>query len=95
MGEKKVKKELQPKRQRPFSTKSLENLKKGPETAGRKRFYTENKTNHSVKVTATGWSSSMVLAKGMGMSVSEMLEQIGRGQLLVVPAQEKELEEQR
>jgi hypothetical protein len=62
---------------------SLQNLTH----AGRPAEYDEPKTGHRVTVTKTGWNSAKKLIGSMGMSVSEFLEQLGRGQVMVMPSE--------
>jgi hypothetical protein len=62
---------------------SLQNLTH----AGRPAEYDEPKTGHRVTVTKTGWNSAKKLIGSMGMSVSEFLEQLGRGNVLVMPSE--------
>jgi hypothetical protein len=62
---------------------SLQNLTH----AGRPLEYDEPKTGHRVTVTKTGWNSAKQLISSMGMSVSEFLEQLGRGNVLVMPSE--------
>ncbi|MGR3279394.1 hypothetical protein ACSYAD_30470 [Acaryochloris marina NIES-2412] len=57
---------------------------------GRPLEYGEPKTGHRVTVTKTGWDSAKQLINSMGMSVSEFLEQLGRGRVTVIPTQELE-----
>lgn len=62
---------------------SLQNLTH----AGRPLEYDEPKAGHRVTVTKTGWESARKLIGSMGMSVSEFLEQLGRGNVLVMPSE--------
>ena len=62
---------------------SLQNLTH----TGRPLEYDEPKTGHRVTVTRTGWDSAQKLIRSMGMSVSEFLEQLGRGQVMVMPSE--------
>jgi hypothetical protein len=55
---------------------------------GRPLEYGEPKTGHRVTVTKTGWNSAKQLISSMGMSVSEFLEELGRGQVTVIRTQE-------
>lgn len=57
---------------------------------GRPLEYGEPKTGHRVTVTKTGWDRAKQLINSMGMSVSEFLEQLGRGRVTVIPTQELE-----
>jgi hypothetical protein len=57
---------------------------------GRPLEYGEPKTGHRVTVTKTGWDSAKKLIGSMGMSVSEFLEELGRGRVTVLPTQELE-----
>jgi hypothetical protein len=54
---------------------------------GRPTEYDEPKTGHRVTVTKTGWNSAKQLIGSMGMSVSEFLEQLGRGNVVVMPSE--------
>jgi hypothetical protein len=54
---------------------------------GRPLDYGEPKKTRRVSVTETGWDSAQELARSMGMSVSEFLEQLGRGQVIVMPSE--------
>jgi hypothetical protein len=62
---------------------SLQNLTH----TGRPPEYDEPKSGHRVTVTKTGWDSAQKLIRSMGMSVSEFLEQLGRGNVLVMPSE--------
>ena len=63
---------------------SLKNLSR----KGRPREYDEPKAGHRVTVTRTGWESASKLIDSMGMSVSEFLEQLGRGGVTVISTHE-------
>jgi hypothetical protein len=54
---------------------------------GRPLEYNEPKKTRRLSVTETGWDSARKLIGSMGMSVSEFLEQLGRGQVMVIPSQ--------
>lgn len=51
---------------------------------GRPLAYGEPKKSRRLSVTETGWSSIQSVAVGLGISVSEFLEQVGRGKLAVL-----------
>lgn len=68
---------------RKISAKSLGNLKPG-ESPGRGLMYDTRKIQHTVTVTSDGWDGVKVVAENQGVSVSEFLEKIGRGQLAVL-----------
>jgi hypothetical protein len=57
---------------------------------GRPLEYGEPKTGHRVTVTPTGWNNAKQLIDSMGMSVSEFLEELGRGRVTVMRTQELE-----
>ncbi|NJM67879.1 MAG: hypothetical protein HC851_20525 [Acaryochloris sp. RU_4_1] len=57
---------------------------------GRPLEYGEPKTGHRVTVTKTGWHNAKTLIASMGMSVSEFLEELGRGRVTVLPTQNLE-----
>lgn len=59
----------------PYNPKSKENLKPRP------TFYEVAKQRHEVRLTPEGWRGLQVLAESLGFSVSEFLEQIGRGKV--------------
>lgn len=65
---------------RKFNPKSLENLTH----EGRPPAYDEPKEGHSVSVTATGWMGFCSIADQLDISVSELIERFGRGQLVAV-----------
>jgi len=54
---------------------------------GRPLDYDEPKKTRRLSVTETGWDSARKLIGSMGMSVSEFLEQLGRGNVLVMPSE--------
>ncbi len=68
---------------RKMNPKSLENLKMG-QSPGRKTIYSKSKSRHGVTLTDDAWARVQELADQLGVSVSEMLERIGRSQLTVV-----------
>ena len=70
---------------RKINPNSLNNLKPG-ESPGRSMMYDAPKTKHTVTLTPDGWDGVRVVAENQGVSVSEFLEQIGRGQLAVLDA---------
>lgn len=45
------------------------------------RLYDEKKSRHTVMVTPTGWLGLRELADSMGISISELIERVGRGEL--------------
>lgn len=52
---------------------------------GRPKFYEEKKTTHNITVTPVGWKGIQQKAQNLGYrGVSELVEQIGRGQLCVI-----------
>ena len=66
----------------PISLKNLTN-------SGSKQRYNEQKKRRQLSITDTGWNASKAIAKEQHqLSVLEMLEKIGRGELLVVRAEE-------
>lgn len=68
---------------RKMNPKSLENLKKG-QSPGRKTIYSKSKSRHGVTLTDDAWAGVQAIADRWGVSVSELLERIGRDQLAVV-----------
>lgn len=60
---------------------------------GRPLTYEEPKKIRSVSVTSTGWSGLQQTAKALGISTSELLEQLGRGDLVISPATEQAVNE--
>ncbi len=63
---------------------SLENLRP------RETFYDERKQRWQVMVTPTGWEGFKELAQDLGLSASELVEQLGRGAIaLKSPKQQK------
>lgn len=65
---------------------SLANLSR----EGRPLAYDEPKRIRSVSVTSTGWTGLQETAQSMGLSTSELLEQLGRGDLMILPAEATE-----
>ena len=65
---------------------SLKNLTRD----GRPSEYDEPKKDRRLTITETGWSGVRKLIGSMDMSVSEFLEKLGRGQIIVMQAQEIE-----
>ena len=62
-----------------FNPVSLKNLQDGSS-----RRYKEDKKRRHLSVTDTGWDKTKAIAKEqLKLSVSEMLEKIGRGELIV------------
>jgi len=68
---------------RKMNPKSLENLTMG-KSPGRKSVYTQSKHRHGVTLTDEAWAGVQAVAHTLGISVSELLERIGRHQLAVV-----------
>jgi hypothetical protein len=62
---------------------SLSNLKPG-ESPGRAPMHESPKQRHGVTVTNEGWEGIQSVADGFGYSISELLDQIGRGNLAVL-----------
>ncbi len=67
-------------KQRKINPKSLENLTH----EGRPPAYDEPKEGHQVSVTTTGWAGFRSIADQLDISVSELIERFGRGQLVAV-----------
>lgn len=65
---------------KPRHPNSLKNLTH----EGRPLTYGEAKHPHRLSVTDTGWNNVLSIVKGLGISVSELIEQIGRGRLAVI-----------
>ena len=66
----------------PINPKSLANLQPGQSNP----LYDELKKQRSVTLTETGWIEVKKIAKEkFGVSVSELLEQVGRGKLELTP----------
>lgn len=57
---------------------------------GRPLKYDEPKKTRRLSVTESGWDNARQLIKSMGMSVSEFIEELGRGQVTVMRTQELE-----
>ena len=57
---------------------------------GRPLTYEEPKKIRSVSVTSTGWSGLQKTAQALGLSISELIEQLGRGDLVVSPATKRD-----
>lgn len=53
------------------------------EGAGRKPAYDTPKKTREVSVTDEGWKGCQAIAKELGISVSELLERLGRGHLAI------------
>ena len=68
---------------RKMNPKSLENLRMG-QSPGRKPVYNQSKSRHGVTLTDDAWAGVQAIADRLGISVSELLERIGRNQLAVV-----------
>ncbi len=77
---------------RKINPKSLENLnwKHGLKSPGRKTAYAEAKSRHGVTLTEAGWFGLQQTAQKLNLSVSELFERVGRGQLTVVDLEELE-----
>ena len=58
---------------------------------GRPLEYAEPKKTRSLSVTESGWMGAKTLINSMGMSVSEFLEELGRGQVTVIRTQDLEV----
>ena len=65
---------------RKMSPNSLENLKLG----GGKPRYRERKKQRNISVSQQGWEGFHELAKSQGLSLSEMIEKLGRGEFELV-----------
>jgi type II secretory pathway component PulK len=57
---------------------------------GRPLDYDEPKKTRRLSITETGWDSAQKLIRSMGMSVSEFVEKLGRGQLIVMSSEDIE-----
>jgi hypothetical protein len=69
---------------RKINPKSLENLRMG-QSPGRKTAYDAPKHPHGVSLTDEAWQGLRNTAQSVGtLSVSELLERLGRGQLTIV-----------
>jgi hypothetical protein len=68
---------------RKVNPESLKNLRPG-ESPGRTPIHDARKNRHGVSLTDEGWQGVEKTAKGLGYSISELLEQIGRGKLAVL-----------
>jgi hypothetical protein len=62
---------------------SLKNLKPGS-SPGRSPIHEASKKRHGVALSDEGWAGIQLTADGFGYSVSEFLDQIGRGNLAVL-----------
>jgi hypothetical protein len=65
------------------SPNSIKNLKPG-ESPGRSPIHESSKKRHGVALTDEGWAGIQATADGFGYSISEFLDQIGRGNLAVL-----------
>lgn len=75
-----------PKRQ--INPNSLKNLIH----EGRPPAFDEPKQRRYLSVTETGWSGSQAAVKALGYSgVSELLENLGRGRVKIMPVEEESL----
>ncbi len=54
---------------------------------GRPLDYDEPKKTRRLSVTESGWTRARTVIGSMGMSVSEFLEQLGRGKVVVMPSE--------
>ncbi len=80
----------------PVNPNSLANLDLGRGPGhGRTSEYEEPKKRHGVTITEQGWKGLEALAAKEGVSVSELLERIGRGLLPVMDAEQLEALEER
>jgi hypothetical protein len=70
-------------KKRNVSPNSLKNLKPG-ESPGRSPIHESSKKRHGVALTDEGWAGIQETADGFGYSISEFLDQIGRGNLAVL-----------
>lgn len=52
------------------------------------KISTAFKNRHVVSITDEAWNGVQSLAKKLGISVSELLEKVGYGQLLVIDSEE-------
>ncbi len=68
------------------SPNSLANLSR----EGRPTTYDEPKKLHRLTVTPTGWEGVQAIASTYGISVSQLLEKLGRKQLVVVDLEQLE-----
>jgi hypothetical protein len=68
---------------RNVSPNSIKNLKPG-ESPGRSPIHESSKKRHGVALTDEGWAGIQATAGGFGYSISEFLDQIGRGNLAVL-----------
>jgi predicted RNA polymerase sigma factor len=68
---------------RKMNPKSLKNLRMG-QFPGRKTIYSQSKSRHGVTLTDDAWAGIQAVSDRLGVSVSELLERIGRNQLVVV-----------
>jgi hypothetical protein len=64
--------------------RSQENLNR----EGRQPLHGEPKKDRFVRATTDGWEGFKEVAQALGISVSELVEQIGRGELIVSRKQE-------
>lgn len=73
---------------------SLANLKIGGNSEHNRRptDYEQPKQRHGVLVTPRGWEGLAFLAQQVGVSVSELLERIGRGKVLIEREQAEALQ---
>lgn len=54
------------------------------QSPGHKTIYSKSKSRHGVTLTDDAWARMQAIANRLGVSVSELLERIGRNQLAVV-----------
>jgi hypothetical protein len=52
---------------------------------GRPQNWGEGKKKRNLTVTETGWQGVQAIAKEMNLSISELLEKIGRGEFKISP----------
>ncbi|MBD2094742.1 hypothetical protein H6F90_06200 [Trichocoleus sp. FACHB-591] len=69
---------------RGHNPKSQKNLNR----EGRQPLHGEPKKDRFVRATTDGWEGFKEVAQGLGISASELVEQIGRGELIVSRKQE-------
>lgn len=67
---------------------SLANLKH----EGRPPITGERKRNRTITVTDTGWQNAQSIASSLGMSISELVEKLGREEIKIVVPEPEEVE---
>ncbi|UFP93693.1 hypothetical protein [Gloeobacter morelensis] len=68
----------------PVGSKDIESSQQSLHSAGRRVPGDRTKTRHGVSVSAAGWVGLESVAGKLGLSISELLEQIGRARLVVL-----------